>query len=70
MYKDTRQRLSKGTTKYLIVSHTTKEPATAAREAGKCFVAGYSEETKLKYMARTNRGNCYDNVHEKCQVIG
>ena len=69
MYKDIHKTLSKDTTKYLTVSHTTKEPATAGREAGECFVAGYSEETKLRYMARLNRENRYDNVHKKRRVL-
>ena len=42
--------------KYLTVSYTTKDPVTAGgREGWKCLEAGYSEQPKMKHMARTNR---------------
>ena len=46
MYKDVHKRLIKATMRYLTVLYTTKDPATAGRERGECFVAGYSEQTK------------------------
>ena len=47
--------------KYLTVS-PTKDPAIAGREGRECFVAGYSEQTKLKHMKRMKLENHYDNA--------
>ena len=48
--------------KYLTVSHTTKDPVTSGREGRECFVAGYSEQTKLKHMKRIQRENHCGNA--------
>ena len=65
MYNCINKRLSKGSMKDLTMSNTTKDPARIGREGGSeiFFCRGYSEETKLKHIARMNWTNHYGNTH-------